>query len=89
MTKYKSESECNKMDKFFSNILKETKGKDYMNCIPLEKFSNIEELTLFVEMAKKEKCGAVLHYETSNFHQGVIIELFDKETCEVKDYLFE
>lgn len=75
------------MSEFLKKSFEEIKGQTYIADIPIDEFQSIEELTLFVKMAKDKKCGAVLHYETSNYHQGVVVQLFDKETCEVKDYL--
>ena len=76
------------MREFLKNGLEKVKGLTYIVDIPIEEFQSIEELTMFVKEAKKNKCGAVLHYETSNYHQGVVVQLFDKETCTAKDYLF-
>lgn len=58
-----------------------------MSSVPVEEFESKEELVVFVKIVKEKKIGIALHYETSNFHQGVVVEVFDKETCEVKDYL--
>lgn len=76
------------MSDFLKNELEKVKGLTYIVDIPINEFQSIEELTMFVKESKKKKCGIVLHYETSNYHQGVVLELFDKETCTVKDYLF-
>lgn len=76
------------MSEFLEKELENIKGLTYIVDIPINEFQSIEELTTFVKEAKKKKCGAVLHYETSNYHQGVVVQLFDKETCTVKDCLF-
>ncbi|MFG6392874.1 MAG: hypothetical protein K1W24_01590 [Lachnospiraceae bacterium] len=75
------------MNEFLKNALEEIKGQTYISSIPIEEFSNKEELVVFAKIAKEKKIGTALHYETSNFYQGVIVEIFDKDTCEVKDYL--
>lgn len=75
------------MSDFLKNELENIKGLTYIVDIPINEFQSIEELSVFVKEAKKKKCGTVLHYETSNYHQGVVVQLFDKETCTVKDYL--
>lgn len=75
------------MNEFFKNALEEIKGQTYISDIPIEEFESKEELVVFVKIAKENKIGTVLHYETSNYHQGVVVQIFDKETCEVKDCL--
>lgn len=75
------------MSEFLKNEIEKIKGQTYIVDIPIEEFDNIEELNQFVRLAKKEKCGAVLHHEVSNYHQGVVVQLFDKETCEIKEFL--
>lgn len=75
------------MSNFLKNVLEEIKGKTYISDIPIEEFESKEELVVFVKIAKEKKIGTAIHYETSNYHQGVVVEIFDKETCEVKDCL--
>lgn len=75
------------MSEFLKSELEEIKGKTYIASIPIDEFESNEELALFVKVAREKKIGTVLHYETSNFHQGVVVQIFDKETCETKDYL--
>lgn len=75
------------MSNFLKNVLEEIKGKTYISDIPIEEFESKEELVVFVKIAKEKKIGTAIHYETSNYHQGVVAEIFDKETCEVKDCL--
>lgn len=73
------------MSEFLKMELEKIKGKTYITDIPIEEFESIEELTEFIKVAKKSHCGTVLHYETSNFHQGVVVQLFDIVNCEAKD----
>lgn len=73
------------MKEFFKNELEKIKGQTYISCIPIEEFGSIEELQLFVKNAREKNCGTSLRYETSNFHQGVLVEMFDEETCKLKD----
>lgn len=75
------------MSNFLKNVLEEIKGKTYISDIPIEEFESKEEMVVFVKIAKEKKIGTAIHYETSNYHQGVVVEIFDKETCEVKDCL--
>ena len=75
------------MNEFLENAIKEIEGASYIRSIPIEDFENIDELTSFVKMAKANSCGVIMNYETSNFHQGVLVELYDKKTCTEKDYL--
>ncbi len=75
------------MNEFLKNEIKDVRGLSYILSIPIEYFGNMDELTLFVKTAKTNNCGVVMNYETSNFHQGVLVELYDKKTCTEKDYL--
>lgn len=75
------------MSEFLKNELEKIKGQTHIISIPIEGFERKEELVEFVKIAKGKKIGTALHYETSNFHQGVVVEIFDKETCVVKDHL--
>lgn len=75
------------MNEFLKNAIKDVRGVSYIQCIPIEDFDNVDELTLFVKTAKTNNCGVVMNYETSNFHQGVVVQLYDKKTCTEKDYL--
>ena len=63
------------------------KGQTYITDIPIEDFKKISELIEFIKVCKKHGLGAVLYYETSNFHQGVVVQIFDKETCKHKSFL--
>lgn len=71
------------MSEFLKNALEEIKGQTYISSIPIEEFKSKEELISFVKISKEKKIGTVLHYETSNFHQGVVVEIFDKETMKL------
>lgn len=75
------------MKDFLLKEMQNTKGQDYIIDIPIEEFEGIEELTEFVKKAKSHGIGTVLHFETSNFHQGVVVQIFDKESCTVKSFL--
>lgn len=67
--------------------LKEVSSVKHIVDVPIDEFNTIDEITELIKRAKKNGIGAVLHYETSNYHCGVVIQLYDKETCTVKDYL--
>lgn len=75
------------MKDYLSNEMQNAKGQTYITDIPIEEFDGIEELTDFVKKTKRHGLGTVLHYETSNFHQGVVVQIFDKETCKHKSFL--
>ncbi len=75
------------MSEFLKNALEEIKGQTYISDIPIEEFKSKEELVVFAKFAKEKKIGTAIHYETSNYHQGVVVQIFDKETCKVKDCL--
>ena len=66
------------MSEFLKNELERIKGQTHIISIPIEGFERKEELVEFVKIAKGKKIGTALHYETSNFHQGVVVEIFDK-----------
>lgn len=76
------------MNEFLKNEIREIKGKSYIADIPIEEFESIKQLDLFVKSAKENGLGVSLHHETSNFHQGVVVQIFDKETCEAKELLY-
>ena len=67
--------------------LKEVSSVKHIVDVPIDELNTIDETTELIKRAKKNRIGAVLHYETSNYHCGVVIQLYDKETCTVKDYL--
>lgn len=75
------------MNEFLKNTLEQVKGTTHISDIPIEEFTSIDELNQFVQFANKQNCGVTLNHETSNFHQGVVVQIFDKETCTVKKYL--
>ena len=62
----------------------EIKGETCIVCFPLEDFNDIEELECFVMQCKSANIGVSLKYETSNFHCGVFVECYDKNTCKEK-----
>lgn len=49
--------------------------------IPIEEFENLEDFRKFVEVMSMNGIGVVLTDEHSNFHQGVLVEVFDKKSC--------
>ena len=61
------------------------KDTSFITDIPLKEFENIEDLDTFVEVMNGNGIGVVLKTEYSNFYQGVLVECFDKETCD-KDF---
>lgn len=75
------------MEDVLNDIIDEAKGSTYINSVSINEFNSIKELEDFVKKANKNGIGLVLHYEASNFHCGVLVQLFDKDTCTVKDYL--
>jgi hypothetical protein len=75
------------MSDFLEKQLSEVKGITYIIDIPIEEFSSITELEAFIVKAKSSNIGVALHYETSNFHCGVVAQIFDKKACSVKEYM--
>ena len=75
------------MSEFLDKELNSIKGITYIVDIPINEFKTIDELESFVRKAKSEDIGVVMHYETSNFHCGVVVQIYDKKSCTVKDYL--
>ena len=71
----------------YKSVLKEVKGESHIVDIPIEEFENLSDLENFVKGMTENGIGVVLHDEHSNFHQGVLVQMYDKETCTVKDYL--
>lgn len=76
------------MNEFLKNEIQEIKGKPYIADIPIEEFESIEQLDLFARDAKKNGVGISLYHEASNYHQGVVIQIFDLESCEFKESLY-
>lgn len=72
---------------FLKKQIIETKGKTYINSIPIEEFENLEQLIESVKEAERNGVGVNLLYETSNFYQGVLCQLYDKNTCTNKEFL--
>lgn len=75
------------MNKYLKNKIKEVKGAKYIVCVPLKKFKNIKQLKTFVKYANKNNIGITMYHETFIPCKGVKIQLYDKETCNVKDNL--
>ena len=73
--------------KSYRNYVNDIKGTSYITDIPIEKFTSVQDLETFVKNMKRNDIGTVLHYETSNYHCGVVIQAYDIDTCEVKEYL--
>lgn len=73
--------------KSYADYVNEVKGTSYITDIPIGNFASIQDLEAFVKDMKANRIGAVLHYETSNYHCGVVVQAYDIETCEVKEYL--
>ena len=67
----------------------EVKGTSHITVFPIEGFDDLSDLENFVKYMKRNGIGTVLHYESSNFHQGVVVQAFDKESCSVKKYIGE
>lgn len=73
--------------KHYIDFEKDIKGSTYITDIPIEEFTSIKDIETFVKHAKNNGIGTVLHYETSNFHCGVVVQVYDIKTCECKEYL--
>lgn len=71
----------------YKSVLKEVKGVSHIVDIPIEEFENLSDLENFEKEMSRNGIGVVLHDEHSNFHQGLLVQMYDKETCTVKDYL--
>lgn len=74
-----------KVGDFLEKELIKIKGISYIVAIPIEEFKTINELEIFVKKAKKEGIGVTMKYETSNFHCGVVAQIYDKKSCTVKE----
>lgn len=62
-------------------------GRSYITDIPIEEFENLEDLENFVKVMDANGIGVVMCHEQSNYHQGVLIQAYDKETCTTKECL--
>ena len=71
----------------FKRDLESVKGVSHIVDIPIEEFENISALGNFVSQMNRNGIGVCLHDEHSNLYQGVLVQMYDKETCTVKDYL--
>lgn len=65
------------MDKV--KYLRECKEVDYIITIPLSDFESVKELGDFIEDAKKMGIVCNINCEYSNFYQGILIEIQNKE----------
>ena len=65
----------------YTQDLYDIKDTSWVTDIPIEEFECLADLEQFVEVMNKNGCGVVIKAEYSNFHQGVLVEAFDKETC--------
>ncbi len=70
-----------------AECIKEVKAKNYITAIPIEEFKDIKQLEELAKRGKAENIGISLKYETSNFHCGVLVQVYDKENCKVKEFL--
>ena len=75
------------MKNFLKESLEECIGKSYINSFPLEEFEDLKELEEFVKKSKAKGLGVHLKYETSNMHQGILVQVYDIKACRVKEYL--
>lgn len=57
------------------------KDTSWITDIPIEEFESLEDLEQFVKTMNENGIGVVIKTEYSNFHQGVLVEAFDKEMC--------
>ena len=55
-------------------------GLSHILDIPLDEFEDLEDLRRFTEVMAQNNIGVVIAAEHSNFHQGVLVEIFDKAT---------
>ena len=62
-------------------------GEEHICSIPIEDFADMEELIEFVEKANKKGIAVNLKNERSNFHQGVLVQIYDIKNCKVIKYL--
>lgn len=67
--------------------LKQVKGESHIVSIPFEEFESLSDLKNFAKEMNRNGIGVGLHDEHSNFYQGVLVQIYDKGTCTVKDYL--
>ena len=66
------------MEDFLLNAIQDVKKQPSVTYIPIEEFDGIEELAEFVETSEKNGVVAYLHHETSDSHQGVVVQIFNR-----------
>lgn len=67
-------------------IIKEALEMDCAICYPIEDFE-LDELKELSEKANKSGLVVILRAEHSNFHQGVLVEVFQKNSKIIKDII--
>ena len=72
----------------YNRDLKKVKGVSYIVDIPIEEFENLDDLTYFVRYMNRNGIGVVVYHEQSNYYQGVLVQMYDKKNCTVKEYLY-
>ena len=72
---------------FLKKIIKESKEIEYINSISIKEFSDLQQLSIFVKEANKNGLGVHLKNESSNFHQGILVQVYDINNCGCKEYL--
>lgn len=72
---------------FWEKQIFDIKGKTYIISIPIEEFNDLKQLIEIAKTAERNGLGVNIHYKTSNFYQGVLCQLYDKNTCIFKDFL--
>ncbi len=68
-------------------VLSEIKDATYIISIPLKKFDDLKDLENFVKVMNENGIGVAIKAEYSNFYQGILVEVFNKEKCIVKHYI--
>ena len=67
--------------RYYKQIAKEVTGTSYITDIPIAEFETIQELKEFVEIMNRNEIGVMIEEEHSNFYQGILVQIFDRETC--------
>lgn len=62
------------------NFIKESAEVDYINTMPIEKFT-LDELIELTEKARKNNLMLTLWPEHSNCHQGVLVQLIRRDVA--------
>ena len=71
------------MEDFLLNAIQNVKKQPSVTYIPIEEFDGIKELAEFVETSERNGVVACLHHETSDSHQGVVVQIFNRMTIAV------